>query len=77
MKQLKVTWQDGGWNRDGVQPTATAFVPADDLQTVVVGETLVFRKIERNNPVGGQVYLIVPESRLISAIVVEGETSNG
>lgn len=74
-KNLKVTWLSGAWDVD--QSVAEFLVPADNLQTAVVGETLVFRRAVPGDVVGGHVYLIVPESRLISAVEVPEDTTNG
>lgn len=64
---LKVTWQDGPSGLGNGQPIATATVPAYRLATTVIGETLVFRQGDQ----AGQVYLIIPEQRLISAVPVD------
>lgn len=71
-KVLKVTWQDGMWNRDGEQPTASAEVPVNATVTVV-GETLVFQR----GGVGSAICLVVPETRLISATPVDVADTDG
>lgn len=68
MKNLKVTWQDGSWNRDGQQPTATAMLPLDVAVSAVGEDTLVFRK---SNMSGTSALLVIPAQRLISAVEEE------
>lgn len=64
--KLKVTWQDGSWNRDGQQPIATKLVPRG-VQLVNVGEdTLVFKD-------GSGIVLAIPGQRLISVVEEEGQ----
>ena len=63
MRNLKVTWQDGSWNRDGDQPIATATVSAG-AQLVNVGEdTLVFKD-------SSGIVLAIPGQRLISVVEI-------
>jgi hypothetical protein len=71
MKKLKVTWQDGSWMRDGDQSTASAEIPWNATVTAV-GETIVFS--DGGRP-GSTIHLVVPESRLISAVEIEAEGS--
>lgn len=64
--KLKVTWQDGPWNRDGRQPVAAALLDQDSTAEHIGEDTLIFRA-----PGGGQIALVVPEQRLISALLVD------
>ena len=66
--KLKVTWQDGPWNRDGKQPVAAALLDQDSTAEHIGEDTLIFR-----TPGGGQIALVVPEQRLISALLVDEE----
>ena len=71
-KKLKVTWQDGNWNRDGQQPIATVELPMGASVASVGDDTLVFKA-----PGSAQTLLVVPGQRLISAVEIEGEAVNG
>jgi len=66
MQQLKVTWYSGHWGEED-QSVDTALISAD-LPVRTVGESLVFGYAPT-----GRTYLIVPESRLISAVAVGEE----
>jgi hypothetical protein len=70
VKKLKVTWQDGSWNTDGVQPIATAEIPEASSVEAVGDDTLVFRS-RPNSDMGARLCLVIPASRLISAFVIE------
>jgi hypothetical protein len=70
VSKLKVTWI-GSFTHDGETQTESAWIPADNLHTSVIGETLLFR--ERAGAGGDHVYLIIPEARLVSAVEVEDE----
>jgi hypothetical protein len=70
MKMLRVSWLEG-WASESSQKTVSYDIPADSLVTAIVGETLVFRHQASGNLVGGHVYLIIPEHRLLSAVEIE------
>lgn len=73
MKKLKVTWQDGNWNRDGQQPIASVELP-EKTKVRHVGEgTLVFETPGDGVNTGARIALVVPEQRLISAVQVEAD----
>lgn len=67
MRKLKVTWQDGSWDQPG-QPTSSVDVPVH-VMVADVGGSLVFR----DGASGSRVYLVIPESRLISAVEIDTE----
>jgi hypothetical protein len=71
VKKLKVTWQDGSWNRNGEQPVATALLDENVSATHLGEDTLVFKASG-----SAKIVLIIPEQRLISA-VLEEEQANG
>lgn len=67
MQKLRVTWQDGSWNREGDQPVASADVPAGVGVKALSEDSLVFVTG------GGQIHLVIPCQRLISAVLVDVE----
>jgi hypothetical protein len=62
-RKLKVTWQDGSWNRDGDLPIAEAMVPAGAQLVNVGDDTLVFKD-------GNGIVLAIPGQRLISVVEI-------
>lgn len=70
MKKLKVTWQDGSWNRDGDQPIATAEIPEKSQIDAVGDDTLVFRSWPDEQS-SIRINLAIPAGRLISVIEIE------
>ena len=65
MKMLKVTWLDGSWNRDESMADVSALVSAQ-VKITLLGETLVFQ-----DPTEGEVVLLIPDGRLVSAVLVD------
>ena len=65
MKKLRVTWISD-WGADGGQSTAITDIPAHP-QIVETGGCLVFRSN------GGEVYLVIPAGRLVSAVPAGAE----
>jgi hypothetical protein len=72
VKKLKVTWQDGSWNRNGEQPIASAKLPEKTRVRHVGEDTLIF-EVSLGYDKGTQILLVVPEQRLISAILAEDD----
>lgn len=68
MSALKVTWQDGSWNRNGEQPVATVLLDKNVSAMHIGEDTLVFKA-----SVSEKIVLIIPEQRLISAVLVNEE----
>jgi hypothetical protein len=70
MEKLRVSWADGLWNPfpdegNAPQQVATADVPVR-CHVEDQGSALVFGHVT-----GGEVYLVVPVARFISAVKVE------
>lgn len=67
MKKLKVTWLDGSWSIND-DPQAVDSATIDPFASAVMhGETLCFV----SNDSSRRILLAIPQSRLISAVIIE------
>lgn len=71
MKKLRVTWFAGRWSEEGEQTAGSADLP-ENVRAKMVGESLEFYlRGSATEGTGERTVLILPESRLVSAVQVD------